>query len=353
MPIPYKQFRRELLVHYDKNKRNLPWRTTKDPYKIWLSEIILQQTRVDQGLPYYQRFIQQYPGIKELALASLDTVYKRWEGLGYYTRAANLHRTAQIIWKESNGIFPKTIKELQNLPGIGSYTAAAIASICFDVPVPVVDGNVVRLLSRVYNISDPFHSSRGKKNFNHLAKKLLDPLRPGDYNQAIMEFGAMVCRPHPDCTHCPIAKPCRARILKNQHLRPVKKTKKTKKKRHFSYFLICINDHIVIRQRHQNDIWKGLYELPYVECKHPQQKDIVLTSLKSWGISTTKRLKKLKFVREQKLSHQIITASFYKVSASKVHIKPSYKLVKAENLSTFAFPKVLNLFFTENNLILE
>ncbi|MBL4578615.1 MAG: A/G-specific adenine glycosylase, partial [Flavobacteriales bacterium] len=206
------QFSAHLLKWYNAKKRDLPWRRTKEPYAIWISEIILQQTRVDQGLPYYERFIQKFPTVYSLANASENEVLKVWQGLGYYSRARNLHHAAKSIVHDYHGIFPRNYDEIINLKGIGSYTAAAISSICFDEPKAVVDGNVFRVLSRFHGIDNPIDSGDGKEIFVALANEVMDKTSPGEYNQAIMEFGALQCKPSaPDCASCYLNAKCHAR----------------------------------------------------------------------------------------------------------------------------------------------
>ena len=232
-------FSLKILLWYQKNKRNLPWRKTKDPYRIWLSEIILQQTRVAQGLPYYERFIERFPTVRDLANAQENEVLKLWQGLGYYSRARNLHATAKIVVKEYKGEFPKTYKGLLKLKGVGDYTASAIASICFDIPEPVVDGNVYRVLARYYGVDIPINSSKGTRYFKELARKVMNTEQIRDYNQAIMEFGAIQCAPkNPDCTGCPLNDGCLA-LQQNQIGELPKKINKTKvRNRYFNYLVV-------------------------------------------------------------------------------------------------------------------
>ncbi|NJN41026.1 MAG: A/G-specific adenine glycosylase [Flammeovirgaceae bacterium] len=266
-------FTQQVLIWYSDHQRNLPWRSTRDPYTIWLSEIILQQTRVAQGLPYFMRFIKKFPSVYDLAKASEKKVLKEWEGLGYYTRARNLHRCAKRVVSKYNGRFPDTYNELITLPGIGSYTAAAIASISFNECVPVVDGNVNRVLCRVFGIHDEIQSSTGKKRIYALAEKLIDCRQPAAFNQAIMEFGALHCTPKaPRCSDCTLAKICVANKEQLQEWLPVKKKKAPVRKRFFTYFMIKDGRRWAMQQRKGNDIWKGLYEPYLIETK--QQKTV-------------------------------------------------------------------------------
>lgn len=261
---------KEILTNwYSVNKRELPWRKTKNPYYIWLSEIILQQTQIKQGLPYYEAFVTNFPTVFDLANASEEEVLKLWQGLGYYSRARNLHFTAKYIVNELNGIFPNTHKELLKLKGIGDYTASAIASICFNEPTAVVDGNVYRFLSRHYGIETPINTTEGFKTFKALATELIDTNNPADFNQAIMEFGATQCKPkNPECTRCPFNSSCEA--LKNDTISklPVKLKKTKVSKKHFN-FLVCISSDkkTVFNKRTGKGIWKNLYQFPLVETK--------------------------------------------------------------------------------------
>ncbi len=256
----------KLLEWYRQNKRDLPWRQTKDPYKIWLSEIILQQTQVKQGLPYYQKFVTHYPNVQDLAAASEQEILNLWQGLGYYSRARNLHYTAKDIVTNYQGKFPKTYKELLKLKGVGEYTAAAIASFCCNEPVAVLDGNVYRVLSRLFGIDTPINTTEGKKIFKQLAQNQLDKRQPGLYNQAIMEFGALHCKPaQPKCTTCPLAPDCVAfQTGQTGHL-PVKLSKVKIKKRYLHYFLVEWQEHIILEKRDSKGIWQNLFQLPLIE----------------------------------------------------------------------------------------
>ena len=298
-----------LLAWYHKNKRDLPWRHTQDPYKIWLCEIIMQQTRVAQGLSYYNRFVETFPTPAALAAATQDEVLKLWQGLGYYSRARNLHTAA----KSMHGTFPKTYDGVRALKGVGDYTAAAICSIAYNMPYAVVDGNVYRVLSRVFDITTPIDSTDGKKQFTALAQKLLDKKNPGDYNQAIMDFGAMVCTPQaPACLTCPLAKICQAHKAGTQEKLPVKAQKTKISTRYFHYIYVEQGKFTWLRQRGPGDVWQNLYELPLVETadgklslKDPQ--------LKKWFGATRIKPMQTKPVKHV-LSHRIIYAYIYKVT---------------------------------------
>jgi A/G-specific adenine glycosylase len=244
----------------------LPWRKTRDPYKIWLSEVILQQTRIAQGLPYYEEFVTRFPSIHHLARAPLRDVLRRWQGLGYYSRARNLHRCAKEIVSGYGGVFPETYDELLKLPGIGPYTAAAIASICFDERCAVVDGNVFRVLARYFGLSQDTGSSAGQRVFSQRANLLIPAQNPGEYNQAVMEFGALFCVPrNPDCGRCPLSRRCEARRSGRQLELPVKRAKGALPSRFLYYLAADDGKRILLQQRKPGDIWTGLYEFPLVE----------------------------------------------------------------------------------------
>ncbi|MEW6470057.1 MAG: A/G-specific adenine glycosylase [Bacteroidota bacterium] len=306
-----------LIDWYQEHKRDLPWRHTRDPYLIWLSEIILQQTRVEQGLPYYVRFTERYPTVFDLAEASEKEVLKLWQGLGYYSRARNLHATARLVVKEYKGIFPDTYDGLIRLKGIGQYTAGAIASFAYNEPKPVVDGNVYRLLSRYYGIRTPVDSARGKKQFYSLAADLLDKERPGLFNQAIMEFGARQCIPrNPACAVCPLSASCAAYSGKLVERLPVKGKKANVRNRHFYYFVLRHRGKPLLRRRKESDIWKGLYDFPLVE----KEKNVPVNKL--LGLKETRELlggkkflvRSVSGVYKHVLSHQHLHAVFIEVS---------------------------------------
>ncbi len=268
-------FYKLLITWYLSNKRDLPWRKTKDPYRIWLSEIILQQTRVLQGLPYYNAFIERFPTVFELADAHQQDVLKLWQGLGYYSRARNLHETAQYIAGECQGKFPANYEGLLKLKGVGDYTASAVASICFGENTAVVDGNVYRVLSRVFGIKEPINTAKGVKLFKSLAQELLDGEQPGTYNQAVMEFGARYCVPsNPDCTSCIFKEKCEAFRTQTVSELPVK-LKKTRVKKHYFNFLVCLSEtgETLLEQRTEKGIWQQLYQFPLIDSVHLLSKE--------------------------------------------------------------------------------
>lgn len=262
----YKVFASKLLKWYGPNKRDLPWRNTKEPYKIWLSEIILQQTRVDQGMAYYNKFVEAFPTVEELAQAPEATVLRLWQGLGYYSRARNLHGSAKHIVKELGGKFPNSYDEIIKLKGVGDYTASAIASFSFNEPQAVVDGNVYRVLARVFGITEDISSSKGPKFFRSLAQKIIPTSNPAEYNQAIMEFGSLQCTPkNPDCDHCIFSNECIANRSNLQDQLPIKSKKVKTRNRHFNYLVIDYNNTFVFKERPMGDIWTGLYDFPLIE----------------------------------------------------------------------------------------
>ncbi len=267
--VGYMDFSDRILSWYAKHKRDLPWRKTRDPYSIWLSEIIMQQTRVAQGLPYYLRFKERFPTVEDLARAEEEEVLKTWQGLGYYSRARNLHATAIRVTEEFGGIFPNNYKDLLTLKGVGPYTAAAISSICYDLPTPVVDGNVYRVLSRYFGVDLPVNSGAGIRYFADLAENVFNKTHPGSYNQGLMEFGALQCVPkNPDCESCPLSESCEA-LGRNQVARfPVKLPKKEVRKRYFNYYMpVDPGFRTLLIKRTVGGIWQGLYEFPLMESE--------------------------------------------------------------------------------------
>ena len=273
-------FARKLLRWYPLNKRDLPWRNTKDPYIIWLSEIILQQTRVAQGLPYFERFVANYPTVWDLAAAPIEEVMRLWQGLGYYSRARNLHACAQDIAHHRAGQFPTTYKELLQLKGVGTYTAAAIASFAFGEKVAVVDGNVFRVLSRYFGMAEDIGGTKGKKAFERLANEVIPDVAPEEYNQAIMEFGALQCVPkNPDCGLCPLASGCFAYRHHMVSQLPVKEKKVKVSRRAFLYFHVNCGKEILVKERGPNDIWQGLVDFPLEELTSLEEFDLNLSPL--------------------------------------------------------------------------
>ncbi|MCB0459684.1 MAG: A/G-specific adenine glycosylase [Flavobacteriaceae bacterium] len=312
-------FSKTLIFWYLQNKRDLPWRNTTNPYFIWLSEIILQQTRVNQGLEYYLRFIETFPSVKDLADADEEAVLKLWQGLGYYSRARNLHFSANYVMNELNGEFPTTYKELLKLRGVGDYTASAIASICNNESTAVVDGNVYRVLARYFGVKTPINFSKGIKEFKELAQKLIDKDEPGNYNQAIMEFGATQCKPqNPDCNNCPLNSGCFAFANNTVDSLPVKENKLKIKKRYFNYIvLIDTHNQTKISIRNKKGIWQGLYEFPLIETSSEIHPEELVQSEEFQSIVDQHNFKLSTFNQQSivhKLSHQHLYTKFWVVN---------------------------------------
>lgn len=266
-------FSQEILQWYHKNKRELPWRNTIEPYNIWLSEIILQQTRVVQGIPYYLKFLDAFPTVRHLAKAPEEKILKLWQGLGYYSRARNLHATAKMVVNEHNGTFPNTYVGLKSLKGVGDYTASAIASICFNIPEPVVDGNVYRVLARYFGVDIPINSSEGIKHFKELARKVMNEEQIRDYNQGIMEFGAIQCAPKkPYCMLCPLQESCVALKDNKVDVLPIKLNKTKTRRRYFNYLVFLDGQkNTLLEQRKGKGIWQNLYQFPLLESEKELQ----------------------------------------------------------------------------------
>jgi len=309
-----------LLQWYLLNKRPLPWRETRDPYKIWLSEVILQQTRVAQGIDYYHRFLLAFPDIQSLAAVSEQDVLKLWQGLGYYSRARNMHHTAREIVEKHKGIFPQSAAALKNLKGIGDYTAAAIASICFNEQVAVLDGNVARVISRLFAIDIPIDSNSGKKLLSDLANKLLHNYPPSTFNQAVMELGALTCTPkNPSCNSCPLALSCEALKQNETEKFPVKTAKKAPSVRHLNYLVVSFysdgQEYVLLRKRTENDIWKNMYDFPCIETESAADVTKVLELIEEHGLTES-----LPFVIKHvsgeyihQLSHRRLLARFFQI----------------------------------------
>ncbi len=333
------------------NNRSMPWKGEKDPYKIWLSEIILQQTRVEQGLAYYERFIKKFPTVHQLAQASEKSVFKLWEGLGYYTRCRNLHATAKFISQELKGKFPNDYESIKSLKGIGPYTASAIASFAFNLPYAVVDGNVYRVLARVFGIKTPIDSTTGKTEFVILAEKLLDKKNPGLYNQAIMDFGATVCKPAlPNCKNCIFKNNCVAYRNNTVSLLPIKEKKIAVQKRYFSFLILSYKKRIAIHQQNTKDIWQGLYLFPFVETKKEKSIDTVLKQAEKELLLIPKsyELTANSETIEQRLTHQIIYARFVHLRLDRTPLKNKKLLWLPKNrLAEFAFPKIIGQYLKQ------
>ncbi len=342
----------KLIDWYAEHRRELPWRDTADPYHIWISEIILQQTRVAQGLEYYLRFTYRYPDVQSLAEAPEDEVMKYWQGLGYYSRARNLHAAAKDIVSRFGGRFPRNYKDVLSLKGIGEYTAAAICSFAWKQPYAAVDGNVYRVLSRLFGIDTPIDSPRGKKDFKVLAQELIDSKRPDLYNQAIMDFGALQCVPQsPDCAVCPLQDGCRAYAEGLVERFPVKEGKTVVKSRYFNYLHISCGDYTLLHRREAKDIWRNLYEYPLIETAeavdfHELQQSAEYRDLMA-DIDTVHVLHSVEMPRHV-LSHRIIYARFYRIEVSGFGPGMQHYLnVKTDEFGKYAFSRLIELYLTK------
>lgn len=335
-----------ILIWFNKNRRNLPWRTHQDPYKIWLSEIILQQTRVAQGVDYYLRFTERFPRIQDLAAANESEVLKLWQGLGYYSRARNLHFTARFIVENLNAQFPDNFKDLEKLKGIGPYTAAAIASIAFGEAVPAVDGNAYRLYARYFNIHLDIASSEAKKYFFELGKEVIDPLKPGDFNQAVMELGATICTPqNPKCSACPVHDSCEALAKNTVHLLPVKSKKLKIKERTFHFLEITDGEKFLIKKRTQKDVWQNLYNFPLLETESLQSAMEELGLKLSWD---------KQYHEKHVLTHQRLKITFWRSVVEKNQLKTwaekfEAKIITPNELNKLALPRPMEKYFFEKN----
>ncbi len=349
-----KYFTKQLLNwNLKHNGRLMPWKGEKDPYKIWLSEIILQQTRVDQGWAYYNRFVSTFPNIKKLAAAPDEKVFKLWEGLGYYTRCKNLIATAKFIAKERQGKFPEAYDEIIKLKGIGPYTAAAIASFAFNLPHAVVDGNVFRVLSRFFGVDTPVDSSTGKKIFTEMAQLLLSKNQPGIYNQAIMDFGATICKPqNPLCSVCPLKSRCAALLEGKVNLLPVKAGKMIKRRRWLYYLIVAYNGKIYVRKRGAKEIWENLYEFVLFETDRPFTFEEIKNSKFFKGIAGKNKplIQHVSKTYKQQLTHQTIHGSFIQLTINDALLLKEYQAVTFKEMSKLPFPKFITGYLAQNEL---
>lgn len=345
-------FGSKILKWYHQNKRELPWRQDVSPYFTWLSEVILQQTRVNQGLPYFNRFIRNYPTIQHLANASEDRVLKDWQGLGYYSRARNMHKAAKMVSKDYGGIFPSEFNKILMLPGVGHYTASAIASICFNQPYPVVDGNVQRVVSRIFGITQPVNTTLGKEEVMQVLQEIFDQDHPGDFNQAIMEFGALQCKPQsPNCKSCIFNTTCIAYHKDMVNVLPIKNKKSKPKERFFLYIVPQRGDMEFVVQRTSNDIWKNLFEFPLIELpkrlKRAGDKEL-LPIMNELSINGSIEFISPEF--KHVLTHRIIYARFIIVRLSREFKPPAtWRKKTIGDESGFAFPVLIQKFLTERN----
>ena len=341
-----------LINWYEENRRDLPWRNNPTPYQVWLSEVILQQTRVNQGWDYYLRFVEKWPTVTDLAAASEEEVLKLWQGLGYYSRARNLHQCAQQVVSEYGGEFPADFEKLKQLKGIGDYTAAAIASIAYNLPHAVVDGNVYRVLARIYDINTPININEGQKLFAQLADELLNREQPSLHNQAMMEFGALHCTPkNPNCLLCPLQAQCLAFAHQTVMQRPVKLAKTKVTTRYFNYLILKINDSVYLHKRSDNDIWKNLYDFPCIESQKPMTVEEVIASEDFLQITENKPFTIIKSspVFTHKLTHRTLLAQFIEIKLEQELLQIETKglfLAHETELGSFPIPRLIDLYLT-------
>lgn len=334
-----------ILIWFDKNKRNLPWRKESDPYKIWLSEIILQQTRVAQGTEYYHSFCETYPNVKSLANASEQEVLRLWQGLGYYSRARNLHYSAKYIAEELNGEFPNTHKELLKLKGVGEYTAAAIASIAFNEPHSAIDGNAFRVLARYFDIELDTSLSKTKKYFIELGNEIIDHERPGDFNQAVMELGALVCLPkNPKCDICPLNESCAALMKDKIDQLPVKTKKVKVKNRNLNFLEISDGEHYLMCKRTQKDVWKNLFTFPLIELEENKKWN---SQANSFDLEFEKTHSEIHI-----LTHQKLNITFWNAQANSLELKTlanelNAEIYALEEIEDLPLPRPIEKYFND------
>lgn len=347
-------FAEALLDWFDENRRDLPWRKTKNPYLIWLSEIILQQTQVIQGLNYYLRFAEKYPTVKDLAQAQESDILKLWQGLGYYSRARNLYQTAQVIVNQYQEIFPDNYSEIKKLKGIGDYTAAAISSIAYNLPYPAIDGNVMRVISRIFGIKLPINSKEGLSQIKTSLNQVFDTLNPGEFNQAMMEFGAIQCTPkHPDCSVCIFQTSCYAFNNESIEIIPFKiKTIKIKK-RFLVYFLIKHKTSILLHLRDHTDIWKSLYDFPMIETSKPVNYHQIqkLEIYKDWFQNGSYQILNFEKSYKQKLTHQNLNIQFFAIESAQLTLNDKFFWIDIQDFKNYAVPKIIHRFGQEFHLL--
>ncbi len=340
-----KNFALNLINWYSDNKRSLPWRETKNPYKIWLSEIILQQTQIKQGLPYYLKFNKIFPNVESLASSDEEYVLKNWEGLGYYSRARNLHKAAKVVVDNYEGKFPTEYKELIKLPGVGDYSASAISSFSSNEIRPVLDGNVYRLISRIFQVENVINSSKAVKVFKGILEKLISKENPGDFNQAIMDYGSLICKPkNPNCLKCIFKKDCLSFNFKTISKFPVKKNSISKKLRTFNYLVVIdSSNRIVINKRSENDIWHNLYEFPMIETKEKINKNDIIKHLASkYSINSNLITPQFDMTQNHKLSHQDLTINYW-VTRLNIDL---FHAIEVKKINNYPFPKPLHSFIS-------
>ncbi|NGM63194.1 A/G-specific adenine glycosylase [Sphingobacterium sp. SGG-5] len=341
-------FAETLVSWYRQYGRNLPWRETVDPYIIWLSEVILQQTRVDQGLPYYHRFVERFPTVEDFASAEEEEVLRLWQGLGYYSRARNMHKAAKEVISRFGGIFPAQYDELITLPGVGDYTAAAIASFSSNEHRAVLDGNVFRVLSRIFGIDTPINSTEGKKVFKELADELLPVGNPGEYNHAIMDFGAIHCKPKaPLCATCVFRLECRAFLEEKVHALPVKLKGRASRNRYFHYFIVEADNHILLSKRGEGDVWTNLYEFPMIETSEDYPIGDIAHHADYQRYFGDAAIEPVGGVIKHILSHQNIFARFYRLEEGVAikEKKTQWNYFLLEKIDTLAKHKLIFTFW--------
>ncbi len=343
----YKQFSNRLLAWHKTLERPLPWKGIKDPYLIWVSEIILQQTRAAQATPYYLKITERFPNVKTLASAPIDELLSMWQGLGYYSRARNLHHSANIIVDQNEGIFPKTYDEIIALKGIGKYTAAAISSFAYGLAYPVIDGNVIRIISRFFDVAEPIDSKEGKNQIEEFVDIVFNGKKAAQFNQAIMDFGATVCVPkNPLCQDCPFEENCQALAAGTIQSRPIKTKKIQRKKRNFNFLFFEKEGQVLIEKRSANDIWQGLYQLPLIEGEEfSKRRKLTKKVHQDFGLVTDATPV---YTHRQLLTHQEIHSIVWSLDQVPEGANLSDKIwVSKDNLENYGFPKTMTLFFED------
>lgn len=343
-------YRKALTVWYNHAKRDLPWRDSPEPYHIWVSEVILQQTRIQQGTEYYHNFLRLFPDVISLANASEEEVLKAWQGLGYYSRARNMHHAAKTIQSTCNGVFPSDYVSIKKLKGIGDYTAAAIASIAFGLPYAVVDGNVYRVLSRLFGISTPIDSTAGRKKFYQLAQLMLDPGRPGDSNQALMELGAIQCLPaQPLCQDCPLSENCYAHTNQCIDSFPVRSKKTKQKERYLNFIYILLKNKLFLEKRGDKDIWRNMFQFPMIETSAPTSPEEVMvgSAWKDLFKNSSITIEAVYPERIHLLSHQRLHIRFFSVMLHENSISGRLIVAEHDEISKYPVPKPIENFLRE------
>lgn len=329
---------------YRRNHRKLPWRETKSAYKIWLSEVIMQQTRVDQGISYYYNFVENYPDVQSLAAANEQEVLRLWQGLGYYSRARNLHSAAQQVVNDFNGVFPNNYIDIKSLKGVGDYTASAIASFAFDLPYAVLDGNAFRVLSRYFNDDTPIDTGQGAKVFKAYAEEVLNREDPAEFNQAIMEIGAMVCKPkNPDCENCPLAESCLS-LREGDPIKLPVKSKKIKVSTRYFHYLIYPSNEIQLIKREGKGIWQNMYEFPKIELEEKKLKnEVKMLVEEKFNVKLIKKISEEKHI----LTHQHINATFWEVSDNLI-LEAAIK-TGLDSINEYPLPRLIERFLENNS----